>query len=336
MRASLDIGITCNLKRDVQAREGDAPDALVEYDDERTLDAVRDALERAGHHARYLGYGEAMLDAIRARRPDLVFNFAEGVGGRSRATHVPATLEMLGIPYTHADPLCLAVSQDKAVAKRLVRSFGVRTPRFVVVDDVAQVSELSLGFPVFAKPVGEGSSMGIQEDARVESLEALRSLVTRLLTLYREPVLIEEFCPGLEFSVALLGAGRSARVLGTSSITPVAVSVDRFVYSRAVKALADWSAHMTVECPPRCAPSVREDVERVALESYRALGCRDVGRVDVRLDAEGRASFIELNPLPGITPDYSDLSLICHGMGVSYPALIAAIVDEARARYPGL
>jgi D-alanine-D-alanine ligase len=336
MRESLDIGITCNLKRDVQARDGDAPDAHVEYDDERTLDAVRDALERAGHRARYLGYGEAMLDAIRARRPDLVFNFAEGIGGRNRATHVPATLEMLGIPYTHADPLCLAVSQDKAVAKRLVGSFGVRTPRFAVVDDVAQVSELSLTFPVFAKPVGEGSSMGIQDDARVESLEALRALVRRLLSLYREPVLVEEFCPGLEFSVGLLGTGRTARVLGTSSITPVAVSVDRFVYSRAVKALADWSSHMTVECPPRCAPSVRADVERVALEAYRALECRDVGRVDVRLDAEGRASFIELNPLPGISPGYSDLTLIAHGMGVTYPALITAIVDEARSRYPGL
>jgi D-alanine-D-alanine ligase len=336
MRESLDIGITCNLKRDVHARDGGAPDALAEYDDESTRDAVRDALERAGHRARFLGYGEAMLDAIRARRPDLVFNFAEGIGGRCRATHVPASLEMLGIPYTHADPLCLAVSQEKAIAKRLVQSYGVRTPRFAVVEDLAQLSELSLTFPVFAKPVGEGSSMGIQADSRVDSLDELRPLGRRLLSLYREPVLIEEFCPGAEFSVGILGTGRSARVLGASSITPVAVSSDRFVYSRALKETADWSAHLRIECPPRCAPSVRADVERVALEAYRALECRDVGRVDVRLDGEGRASFLELNPLPGISPGFSDLTLIAAGMGVTYPALIESIVNEARARYPGL
>jgi D-alanine-D-alanine ligase len=330
--AALDIGVTCNLKRDVAPRPGQPEDALVEYDSDATLHAVLSAIEAAGHRARYLGYGEPLIDALRSARPQLVFNFAEGVGGRSRAAQVPALLEMLGVPYTHSDPLTLAVAQDKAVCKHVVRSHGVRTARFCVIEEVADISLADLRYPLFAKPVGEGSSMGIHEDARVEDARALEALVRRLIERYREPVLVEEFLPGAEFTVGILGTGPSARVLGTSSISPRRVSNERFVYSLSIKQLSDWREHVEIECPPRCDARTRDAVEQCALAAYRALGCRDVGRVDVRLDRDGEPSFIELNPLPGIAPGYSDLAMITEASGQTHPWLIRQIIDGARAR----
>ncbi len=301
-RAPLDIGITCNLKRDVPARPEHADDALAEYDSDATLEAVQRAIASAGHRPRYLGYGQELIDALRARKPQLVFNFAEGIGGRSRSAHVPALLDMLGVPHTHSDALTLAVSQDKAVTKHVVRSHGVRTAGFCVIDDRSQLSAVDLRFPLFAKPVGEGSSMGITEDARVEDHAQLDAIVPRLLERYREPVLVEEFLPGAEFTVGILGTGSSARVLGTSSLTPRKVSTERFIYSIALKQLSDWRDDIDIECPPRCDEATHRAVEQLALDAYRALGCRDVGRVDVRIDRDGAPSFIELNPLPGISP----------------------------------
>lgn len=329
---TLDIGITCNLKSEVPTREDQPEDALVEYDSDATMLAVKSALEAAGHRARYLGYGETLIDRLREAKPQLVFNFAEGIGGRSRAAHVPALLEMLGIAYTHSDPLTLAVCQDKAITKHVVRSHGVRTARFAVIEQRAQVSAVDMEFPLFAKPVGEGSSMGITDAARVEDRAGLEAIVAKLIERYREPVLVEEFLPGAEFTVGILGTGANARVLGTSSLTPRRVARERFVYSLSIKQLSDWNDHVSIDCPPLCDDRTRDEVESVALEAYRALGCRDVGRVDVRLDREGRASFIELNPLPGIAPGYSDLSMITRAMGRSYEWLIATIVDNARAR----
>lgn len=329
---ALDIGITCNLASEVTAREGQPEDALVEYDSERTLRAVERAIEQMGHRPRYLGYGEALIERLREKRPDLVFNFAEGIGGRSRSAHVPALLEMLGVPHTHSDALTLAVSQDKAVCKHVVRSHGIRTAPFVVIERVEQLAGVSMEFPLFAKPVGEGSSMGITERAKVRDRAELVACVTALLERYREPVLVEAFLPGAEFTVGLLGTGPTARVLGASSLTPRRVSADEFVYSLAIKQLPDWSEHVSIECPPRADAATRAEVESVALDAYRALGCRDVGRVDVRLDGEGRAAFIELNPLPGIAPGYSDLAMITEAMGQSYDWLVAQIIEGALAR----
>lgn len=327
--SGLDIGITCNLASEVPVREGQPEDANVEYDSERTVRAVEAAIARMGHRPRYLGYGAPLLDRLRERKPDLVFNFAEGIGGRSRAAHVPALLEMLGVPHTHSDALTLAVAQDKAVCKHVVRSHGIHTAPFAVIERVEQLSAVSMEFPLFAKPVGEGSSMGITDRAKVRDRAELDACVRRLLERYREPVLVEAFLPGAEFTVGILGTGARARVLGTSSLTPRIVRADEFVYSLAIKQLADWRDHVAIDCPPRADPRTREAVESVALDAYRALGCRDVGRVDVRLDGAGRAAFIEINPLPGLSPGYSDLSMIADATGHSHEWLIAQIVEGA-------
>jgi D-alanine-D-alanine ligase len=329
----MEIGLAYNLCSEVTPRATDPEDALAEYDSESTISAIAQALERKGHIVRRLGYGPGLLRGLLDRRPDFVFNIAEGVGGRSREAHVPSVLEMLGIPYTHSDPLTLAASQDTGIAKRIVASHGVATPRFCVVSDARELTELPLCFPLFAKPLFEGSSIGIRKHSRFDAHEPLVRHVQELLFSYREPVLVEEFCPGREFSVGVLGTGDSARVLGVSSITPLRVPTSEFVYSLDVKQNERWFDEIAIDSPPRCEGPLLQKIERLALSAYRALGCRDVGRVDIRLDAQDAPCFLELNALPGLSPGWSDLSIIAEGAKLSYEDLILAIFESARQRY---
>lgn len=311
--------------------DGAPDDFLEEYDSQATVDAIAAAIKGLGHAPRLLGGGRKFMERVLADPPELVFNIAEGFGTRSREAHVPAVLEMLGIPYTHSDPLTLAVTLDKAVAKRLAATAGVPTPKFAVVSEAAQAGDLSLSLPVIAKPLWEGSSKGIRKSSRITERGGLERTIGGLIADYGEPVLVEEFLPGAEFTVGILGTGRDARVLGALEIVPRLAKPEEFVYSLEVK--RNWEVEVEYHVPPRRPAEVLRDVERVALEAYRALDCRDVGRVDVRLDAAGRASFLEVNPLPGIHPVTGDLCILARGAGVAYEELIGAILASARKRW---
>jgi D-alanine-D-alanine ligase len=257
-----------------------------------------------------------------------VFNIAEGVGGRCREAQVPALLELYGIPYTMSDPLACAATLDKAVAKRLVREAGLLTPRFVVVETPADVAGVRLCPPLFAKPLAEGTGMGIDERSRIANRAELRAVCERLLERFRKPVLVEEYLPGREFTTGLIGTGADARVIGTMEVR-IRAEVGPVDYSYEMKEHCErWVDYATPELGP-----LRDAVERLALDAYRVLQCRDTARVDVRLDAQGRPSFMEINPLPGLHPTHSDLPMIATCAGWTYPKLIGAIVDSARRRY---
>lgn len=329
----MDIGLCFNLKSDFEAPAGAPDDVLAELDGEGTIGAIEEALRELGHQPRRLGFGRPLLAALLERPCALAFNIAEGVGTRSREAQVPAVLEMLGVPHTHSDPLTLATTLDKAVAKRLVASHGVPTPAFAVVSSVEEARALALPLPLFVKPLWEGSSMGIRQSSRVVDRAQLEQTCAELLRGYGEPVLVEAQCPGAEFTVGILGSGASARVLGTTELVPQQVSRAEFVYSIDIKRGADWQRHVALHTPPSSPRAVVERVEAVALAAYRALDCLDVGRVDVRLDAAGDPQFLELNPLPGLAPGHSDLALMCAAVGMSYVELIGAVVASARARY---
>jgi D-alanine-D-alanine ligase len=262
--------------------------------------------------------------------PDLVFNIAEGFGTRSREAHVPAACEMLRIPYTHSDPLTLAVTLDKAMAKRLAASLGVATPRFAVVATAAEAASVRIGFPLIAKPLFEGSSKGIRRHSRVTDLRSLVREVERIQSDYAQPALVEEFCSGPEFTVGVLGGGANASVIGVMEIVPRLDKPEEFVYSLEVK--RNWEAEVEYHVPPRRDAKTVRAVEEIALAAHRALGCRDVSRVDVRLDARGEARFLEVNPLPGLNPRTGDLCILAQRSGLPYLELIERIVEHARAR----
>lgn len=328
------IGIAFDLRTDFEAPAGAPDDLLEEYDSEATIDAIAAALGASGHEPVKLGGGRGFLERLLASPPDLVFNIAEGRGTRSREAHVPSACEMLGIPFTHADPLTCALTLDKGLAKHVVSSAGVPTPAFRVVESLEDLDSHGLRFPLIVKPAWEGSSVGVRRSSRVTDEDSLRREVQRVLGDYRQPTLVEQFCPGLEMTVGVLGTGSSARAIGAMAILPRTSRVDEFVYSLEVK--RDWEREVEYQVPPPIAPEAAARVLEVAVAAHRALGCRDVSRVDIRLDAEGLPQFIEVNPLPGLNPRTGDLCILASRSGLPYERLIASIVESAVDRNRGI
>ncbi len=331
------IGIAYDLKSDFLPDAGGSPpgpeDLLEEYDSEETIDAIARALEAAGHHTVRLGGGRRFIERALALNGaiDLVFNIAEGRGTRSREAHVPAVCEMLGIPCTHSDPLTLAASLDKAVAKRLVASAGVPTAPFAVIERPEDLDRAALPpLPAIAKPNAEGSSMGVRRHSRAATRAELAASVLCLLSEYRQPVLVESFLPGMEVTVGVLGTGETARAIGAMEIAPRRGKSEEFIYS--LEAKRNFREDVDYHVPPRLFPDALAAVERTALAAYRALGCRDVGRIDLRFDARGVPCFIEANPLPGLNPATGDLPILAARSGIPYEALIGSIVESALAR----
>lgn len=331
----LDIGIAADLRPEAGTRAGSLrllpEDRFEEYDSPATVAAISAALAECGHKPRFLFGGRGFLEEMLARPPELVFNIAEGSGTRSREAHVPAVCEMLGVPFTGSDPLTLAATLDKSVAKRLVASAGVATPRFAVLESAADLGRIAgLRFPCIAKPLREGSSMGIRRGSRAEDAGALRDEVERLLLDYEEPVLVEEFLTGAEFTVGILGEGEGARALGVMEIEPLGGRVEEFVYSLEVK--RNFRREVAYHVPPRRPAGVVRAVEELAIASARALGCRDLSRIDVRLGADGAPQFLEANPLPGLAPGTGDIVILAERAGISYVELIDRTVKTALAR----
>lgn len=324
------IGIAVDLKSDFASSDNGPDDRLEEYDSTATTDGIAAALRENGHEPEVIGGGRRFVERLLADPPDLVFNISEGFGTRSREAHVPAVCEMLKVPFTHSDPLTLAVTLDKAMAKRLAQSMGVATPRFAVVDTLDQLGDLTLEFPLIAKPLYEGSSMGIRRHSRVTDVGALRREVERLRRDYDQPALVEEFCTGPEFTIGVHGNGAKAHVIGVMEIAPKRARVEEFVYSLEVK--RDWENEVEYHVPPKCDAALVRKVADVALNAYRALGCRDIARVDVRLNRAGEPCFLEINPLPGLNPVTGDLCILAARAGLPYAKMIGRVVRDACVR----
>jgi D-alanine-D-alanine ligase len=325
------VGITFDLKSD-QPLGTDVPDDhQEEYDSPATVEAVAGAIRALGHEVVLLGDGPEMLRRVLESPPDFVFNFAEGQGvSPSREARVPAVLEMLGIPYTGSGPLALAATLDKDVARRLVQSHGGRVPRGQVYApdcDLTAVRALPhLPYTAIVKPAWEGSSKGIRGQCVVDTpAELAAALLARRDQ--QQPMLVEEFIAGEEVTVGLVGNG-PPEVIGTLRVIPKRAE-GRFVYSLEVK--RDWEDRVRYEAPPRLPAAQLRAVEEAALLAWRALGCRDVARIDFRL-RDGVPYFLEANPLPGLNPETSDLVILAKLMGWTHAGLVQAVLKGAMRR----
>ena len=320
------VGFTYDLRDDYPAL-GYAEDESAECESPETIRAIVDVLASLGHHTDSIGHVRNLAARlVRGDRWDLVFNIAEGVSGASREAQVPALLDAYGVPYTFSDPLTLSLALHKATAKRVVRDCGIATPDFSVIEQMADVPDVDLTYPLFAKPVAEGSSKGVTGASIVNTPEALGAVCRSLIERYRQPVLVERFLPGREFTVGVVGTGRHARAIGAMEIH-LGERAEQGVYSRLNKvAWEDRVSYSLVEQP------FLDEAVGVALAAWQALGCRDGGRVDVRCDADGTVNFLEVNPLPGLDPKTGDLVVLCGLNGISYRELIAMIVSQAWAR----
>ncbi len=306
-------------------------DLYAEWDTAETIEAVRSALAEV-HDVTPVEANEEAFERLRSLRPDIVFNIAEGLYGSSREAQIPAMLEMLGIPYTGSDPLTLAVCLDKSRAKEILSHYGIPTPRFLVVDGETNLDHLSFPLPAMVKPLHEGSSKGIYNSSVVRTRPELLAEVSKIVTTYREPALLEEYLPGREFTVAMLGNGATLNVLPIVEIKfdslPAGVNP---IYSYEAKWIWDRSdAPLDIfECPARIPSTLQSEIESLCRSSYHILRCRDWCRIDVRLDAQGRAHIIELNPLPGILPNPEDNSCFpksARAAGLSYNRLMQTVL----------
>jgi D-alanine-D-alanine ligase len=334
------LGLAFDLKPDGPPPPGAPDDAHEEFDAPATIAAIAAVLRGLGHRVTLLGDGKELLGKLLAEPPDLVFNFAEGVGtSRSREARVPAVCEMLGIPYTGSDPLAQAVALEKDLTRRLAADAGVTVPKGILLrpppggydGDFAEfrpiLEEAGLPLPVIAKPAFEGSSKGIRNRCLVERVEDLGPTVAELWAGYGQAVLVEEFISGDEVTVGLLG-NDPPEVFGVMRIRPK-TAVERFVYSLEYK--RDFLRLIDYECPAKLAPGVTAAVEAAALSVWDALGLRDVARLDFRV-RDGVPYFLEVNPLPGLNPAVSDLCIMADLIGVSHAELIGKIVAAATAR----
>ncbi len=326
----LRVGITYNLRKDFPSQDDQPIDSFEEFDSEETIDAIREVLQSDGHEVFKLGGGIDLLDRLRTSSFDIVFNIAEGIGGRNREAHIPALLEFLNIPYTGSDPLTLSLTLDKAMAKKVVRSDGVPTPGFKKVETLNDLEALDLRYPLFVKLCYEGSSKGVRLDSKISDPFTLREKVTWLLETYGAPVLVEEFVSGPEFTVGILGNADPV-VLGVMQIEIIGMPFEEAIYSLEIK--REWEEKVRYHCPPSISDDLKKRIEEVALRVYRLLDCRDVSRVDIRVGTDGVPYFLEINPLPGLSPIYGDLPIMARCMGWEYSQLVKTIFHHALKRY---
>jgi D-alanine-D-alanine ligase len=326
----LKVGFAFNVKR-VKPDLAGEQDEEAEYDSPKTLQAIREAIASYGHDVIDLEATSDLPLVLASTPVDVVFNIAEGFKGRNRESQIPALLELLDIPYTGSDPAALSVSLDKALAKRMIRTHGILTPDYLLMQNGKERLPRELAhFPLIVKPVAEGTSKGVTKKSVVGDEAELREVAREIIAKYRQPALVEDYITGREFTVGLLGE-RRPRVLPPMEVVFLDQSDPTPVYSFEMK--QEWNDKIRYEVPAKLTPRELDRIEKAARECFVALGCRDVARVDFRMDAEGKVYFIESNPLPGLAPGWSDLVLIAQAAGIEYRALIGEILSFAIRRY---
>ncbi len=323
------IGLTYDL-REAYLAEGYDELETAEFDRADTIDSLENAIRLLGHQTDRIGHVQQLVSRLAVGdRWDLVFNICEGLRGIAREAQVPALLEAYDIPCTFGDPVAMTVCLHKGLTKTLVEKCGMPTPQFAVVESMADVANIDLPFPLFAKPIAEGTGKGVSPASCISSAAELSEVCEVLLAKFRQPVLVETYLSGREFTVGILGTGDDARVLGTLEIVLLS-DAEPGAYSYINK--------------ERCEELVRYDLvrsdndpevaeaERIALVSWRELNGRDAGRIDLRSDGSGCPNFIEANPLAGLHPEHSDLPMIATKVGMSYQELIRQIMESAARR----
>ncbi len=320
------IGLTYDLRDDYLA-EGYSEEETAEFDRAETIDAIDRALTELGCRTDRIGHLKSLTGRLAAGdRWDLVFNIAEGLRGFGREAQIPALLDAYDIPYTFSDPLILALTLHKGMTKHVIRDMGIPTPDFAVIESADRIAGVRLPFPLFAKPVAEGTGKGITAASRIESMPELTRVCGMLLDAFRQPVLVETFLSGREFTVGIIGTGRDA------------VATD--IMEVCLKAEAEPGVYSYVNkenCEDLVEYRLADDAEAqqardTALAAWRGLGCRDAGRMDLRSDRSGKPNFMEVNPLAGLHPHHSDLPIIFSLMGKTYLQLIEAIMRSALQR----
>lgn len=320
------IGLTYDL-RDDYLKEGFDLLETAEFDLPDTIEAIEKVILDNGYQADRIGSIKSLARRLVAgHRWDLVFNIAEGMYGFGREAQVPALLEAYNIPYTFADPLGTAVTLHKGITKQIVRNLGIPTPDFAVVNSLNDIANIKLKFPLFAKPVAEGTGKGITSLSKTNNRQELQTVCKQLLKSFRQPVLVERYLPGREFTVGILGTGKDARALGVLEVI-LRPDAEKNAYSYENKEHYEKRVDYALVKDREAQRAIK-----FSLAAWRGLELRDAGRIDLRSDKNGAPHFMEVNSLAGLNPVRSDLPILCSKVGMSYDKLITSIIKSALKR----
>jgi D-alanine-D-alanine ligase len=319
------IGLTYDLKT-TYLQQGFSHEEVAEFDSEETIAGIESTLKELGYQTERIGNIIELANAlVSGKRWDLVFNIAEGLYGIGREAQVPALLDAFRIPYVFSDPMVLSLTLHKGMAKHVVRGNGIPTANFTVVRSEKDLKNIELEYPLFIKPVAEGTGKGITQKSFITNADELAWNAMELLHRFGQPVLVEEYLPGKEFTVGITGTGEDAKPCGIMEI--IVHNKEEQIYSLLNK--EQYESRVAYSLPEK---EITEQCYEIALKSWNALECRDGGRVDLRLDKHGVPNFIEVNPLAGLNPIHSDLPILCRMNGISYRELIDSIMKSALNR----
>lgn len=324
------VGIAFNLKK---KNESEQEDEQAEYDSINTVEAIGKALKGAGCETVFLEASENFPQMLKQAEVDIVFNIAEGKGGRGREAQVPSILNLYSIPYTGSDETTLCIALDKGLAKRIVKSHGIKTPVFFIWKDLNSDIPKRLKFPVIVKPNAEGSSKGVLGRMIANNRKELKELLHEKYTRYKQPVLVEEYIRGREFTVGIIGNGEKKHIFKPMEIiiSPEGNPDGSKIYSFHVK--TNYERYVGYECPAKIEPGLEKKITETAGKIFDALECRDFARIDFMLSEDNSLYFIEINPLPGLAPGYSDYPMLAGYNGFKYDELIVSVLNSGLKRY---
>ena len=323
---TMTVGLTYDL-RDDYLRQGYSMEETAEFDKPDTIEAIEAVIVKNGFAADRIGNVKSLVSRLTAGdRWDMVFNIAEGLHGFGREAQIPALLDAYQIPYTFSDTLGHALTLHKAMTKHIIRDLGIPTPDFAVVTEEEDIAAIDLPYPLFIKPVAEGTGKGISSLSKIDHADDLERLCCMLLKTFHQPVLVETYLPGREFTVGIVGTGNKARAIGAMEVI-LNPEAEQHAYTY------DNKEHYE----KLVLYAVADDLEaqkamEVSLAAWRGLDLKDAGRIDLRSDASGNPHFIEVNSLAGLNPVHSDLPILCRLKGLSYEQLITDILHSAMMR----
>ncbi len=326
----LKVGFTYDLKEDYEVLAGDPPDKYAEFDSKETISEIELALKTSGHDIIKIGHAKNLIKKLHnGEKFDIIFNICEGLKGRNRESQVPAILELYDIPYVGSDPLTMALTLDKTLAKKIVQYHGLNTPNFICINSIDEISpkKFKLRFPLIVKPSQEGTSKGLSKESFVKNFTQLKKRIEFVLETYKQPVLIEEFIVGYEFTVAVVG-NNPPEVL-----PPVQIAINDetdlgenfYTYERVD------SSEIKYICPADIDKSLDKKLRDLALGAYNVLGCRDLGRIDIRVNYDENPYFLECNPLPNLGK-IDIFPIVAKATGKTYEELICYILEAGIKR----
>jgi len=317
------IGLTYDL-RSWYIDRGYSMDDTAEFDKQETIDALDESLRKMGYETEQVGNSFQVIEAIASgKRWDLVFNIAEGLYGDGRESVIPAILDQYRIPYVFSGPVIMGLSLNKHLTKLIVKAAGVPVSSGMLIADIQDINRCDMEYPLFVKPVSEGTGKGITEKSLVHSFDELKKMAEWILTRFNQPALVEEYLPGREFTVGIVGSGDNAVAIGGMEV----ICSDNLPYSVEVK--ENYQQYCQYKPLDK---DIADECKKVALDAWKAIGAVDAGRVDLKADKKGRICFIEANPLAGLNPIHSDLPILARMYGIEYQNLMEMIMKSAIKR----